>query len=120
MPAFNFKKQFVEPIQAGTKHHTIRAMRKDGRLPAKTGDALSLFCGMRTKGCFRILPETVPCTRIEPLRIDANGDIAIGEVYLDGDERWRLAVADGFIGYAEMLAFWEGRLPFKGYIIHWK
>ena len=120
MPAFSFKKQFVEPIRAGTKKHTIRGERKDGRAPAKVGDALSLFCGMRTKGCFRILPGTVPCTKIKRLVIDANGDVAADGEYLDGDERRNLAVADGFAGYAEMLRFWDGRLPFKGFIIHWR
>jgi hypothetical protein len=30
------------------------------------------------------------------------------------------AIRDGFAGFAEMMAFWRGRLPFVGYIIHWR
>ena len=122
MPAFSFKKQFVETIQAGTKHHTIRGERVDGRVPAKAGDQLSLFCGMRTKGCFRILPGTVLCVRVESIEINAQttGMVTVQGVPLDYGERETLAQADGFRNWDEMLSFWEGRLPFKGYIIHWR
>jgi hypothetical protein len=141
MPAFSFKRQFVEPIRAGIKHHTIRAERKDGRIPAKVGDQLSLFCGMRTKQCFHILPGTVPCTRVQRIQIrecprcGGTGEIACSsthfedcpviQITIDGtelatDERERLAIADGFDNFAEMMKFWEGRLPFEGFIIHWR
>jgi hypothetical protein len=129
MPAFSFKKQFVEPIQAGTKHHTIRGERVDGRVPAKVGDQLSLFCGMRTKGCFRILPGTVPCTKVELITIEDAGrsseDHFTKRVCIDGNpldrsECQRLAQSDGFPDFGRMMMFWEGRLPFKGYIIHWR
>jgi hypothetical protein len=122
MPAFSFKKQFVAPIQAGTKKHTIRGERTDGRVPAKVGDNLSLFCGMRTKGCFRILPGTVLCSRVESIEIDAKTSrmVTVDGVPLDYSEREALAVADGFRNWDEMLSFWEGRLPFKGFIIHWR
>lgn len=127
MPAFSFKKQFVEPIQAGTKHHTIRTERKDGRIPAKVGDKLSLYCGMRTKGCFRILAGTVPCTKVEQIYIGLPRNcglfhpyVFIGPVRLASDECESLAKADGFSDFNEMMMFWEGRLPFKGFIIHWK
>ena len=119
MALLNFKKQFVEPIRAGTKHHTIRAWRK---YPVKKGELLYLYCGARTKSCFRILPEPVPCTRAEPIDIEL-GDghrIYIAGVRLSQDECSRLAVADGFPDFPIMMAFWEGRLPFEGQIIHWK
>jgi len=39
---------------------------------------------------------------------------------LSADEKDSLAFADGFETFAEMMQFWEGRLPFVGDIIHWK
>lgn len=120
MAAYNFKKQFVEPIRAGTKSHTIRADRKDGRIP-KVGEMLALYCGMRTKGCFRILPEPVICTKVQPIDIQADSETILlqGDI-LEADEREQLAKADGFVDFAAMMRFWEGRLPFTGYIIHWR
>ena len=46
--------------------------------------------------------------------------VTVGGVPLDYDERETLAFADGFRNWDEMLSFWEGRLPFKGNIIHWR
>jgi hypothetical protein len=141
MPAFSFKQQFVEPIRQGVKHHTIRGERKDYRIPAKVGDELALFCGMRTKQCFHILPKTVTCTRVQQICIQECGlcggtgerccssthyeSCPVFEVRIDGDlldrgECEQLARADGFVDFSSMMAFWEGRLPFKGYIIHWR
>ena len=78
---------------------------------------------MRTKECFRILPGTVRCTKVLPIWIHLNpGGFAViidGQI-LDRSEREALAVADGFPDFRAMMKFWEGRLPFKGFIIHWK
>lgn len=126
MPAFSFKKQFVEPIRQGAKCHTIRGERKDGRIPAKAGDTLYLYCGMRTKGCFKIFVGPlgdVTCTKVEPIWITlgvGNFVVIIDGCILDQSEREALARADGFKNFPEMMRFWEGRLPFKGYIIHWR
>lgn len=61
------------------------------------------------------------CTRIETITIDASttGMVTVSGIPLDPDERELLAQHDGFENWDEMLAFWEGRLPFKGKIIHW-
>ena len=119
MPTLNFKPQFVPKIQAGTKKHTIRAHRSR---PIKVGDSLYLYCGLRHKGAFRILPESVICSRVESIEISAKTSrmVTVGGVPLDYDEREQLAKADGFDNWDEMLKFWEGRLPFEGNIIHWK
>jgi hypothetical protein len=119
MPLLNFKQQFVEPIQSGRKHHTIRATRK---VPVKPGDSLYLYTGLRHKGAYRILPQPVTCSRVESIEINAKttGMVTLCGVPLDYTERECLAVADGFRDWDEMLAFWEGRLPFTGQIIHWK
>lgn len=138
MPALNFKPQFVEPIRERRKRHTIRAKRK---VPIKVGDELHLFCGMRTKECRRILDYPKECTRVQDIiirecgRCGGTGEIAcssthyescpVFEIIIDGqylakDECELLAVADGFDGFASMMRFWEGRLPFEGNIIHWR
>lgn len=121
MPLLNFQKQFVDPIRRGVKAHTIRA---DRSIPIKPGDNLYLYCGARTKGCFRILEQPVVCTRVHPIEIlaispNARPMICIEKYVLGPDELERLAVADGFPDLERMLAFWDGRLPFKGQIIHW-
>jgi hypothetical protein len=121
MPAINFKAQFVAKIQAGTKRHTIRARRVR---PVKVGDRLFLYCGMRHKGAFRILPDAVTCSEIQNISIeDLEEDgirITVDGYVLDVDEVERLAYADGFESFAEMVKFWEGSLPFFGNIIHWR
>lgn len=117
MPALNFKKQFVQPIREGIKHHTIRADRK---IPFKVGDKLYLYCGMRQKGAFRILPDAVMCTKVKDIEIWADLAIKVDDEWLAKDEREALAIRDGFGSHAHMMTFWDGRLPFKGKIIHWR
>lgn len=123
MPLLNFKKQFVEPIRSGVKHHTIRAERK---IPVKPGDRLYLYCGLRHEGAFRIMPEPVICTKTESIKIVCTATIHGGfQIYIENsilsaDECARLAIADGFKDFLEMMKFWEGRLPFFGNIIHWR
>jgi hypothetical protein len=118
MPLLNFKPQFVDPIRSGRKHHTIRATRA---IPVKRGDNLYLYTGLRHKGAFRILPESVTCTRVESIEINASTTemVTVDGCLLTYDEREQLAFCDGFANWDEMLAFWEGRLPFVGQIIHW-
>jgi hypothetical protein len=126
MPLLNFKKQFVPAIRSGSKRHTIRADRK---VPIKPGDKLYLYCGARTKGCFKILPAPVTCSMVQSIAITnyfmvgATGWVPI--IFVDGaqlapDECNQLAYADGFSDFADMMKFWAGRFPFQGQIIHWR
>jgi len=144
MPVLNFKAQFVEPIRAGTKHHTIRADRK---VPIKPGDKLYLYCGLRHKGAFRILPGAVACTRVISIRIHivrVRDWVEEQAVWIEGqklanDEAQALAVADGFPDWPAMRRFWLDthgkskkeptrgnqksavrRVSFTGQIIHWR
>ncbi len=48
MPAYSFKERFVPFILDGTKTQTVRSRR---RHPAKPGDTLYLYSGLRTKYC---------------------------------------------------------------------
>jgi hypothetical protein len=43
-----------------------------------------------------------------------------GLVRLDAAEREQLARRDGFESFAEMMAFWDGKLPWYGHIFHWR
>jgi hypothetical protein len=120
MPILNFKLRFVSPIREKRKAHTIRAKRK---IRVKVGDKLYLYCGLRRKGAFRILPEPTICSRVQEIKIRDIGSRKF--VFVDGetlmpDECEQLACADGFENFKEMMEFWKGRLPFEGDIIHWK
>lgn len=127
MPLLNFKEQFVAPIRARRKRHTIRADRK---VPVKRGDKLYLYCGLRHKGAYRILPEPVTCTKVQTIRIrmkDMDECVEVDGTILALDECNRLAVADGFGDFLAFCEFWErehgdknGTVNFKGQIIHWK
>jgi hypothetical protein len=116
MGLYNFKSQFVEPILAGDKTHTIRATRAN---PDKPGNMLHLYTGLRHKGA-RLLMRA-ECTRVEHVTISAlSGRIMVDGELLDDGEQEQLARRDGFKSHYEMMQFWHGRLPFEGHIIHWK
>lgn len=54
MVAYSFKSGFVPAIRARTKRQTIRLPRPRH---ARPGEMLQTYCGMRTKSCFRIIPD---------------------------------------------------------------
>lgn len=104
MVAYSFKKQFVEPIRAGRKSQTIRNERKRD---VRVGEAMQLYCGMRTRSCFLIGRAT--CRNVEPIGIDVSRHaLAIGGKAPIEDAAWLDAFArqDGFHDWKEMRAFW--------------
>jgi hypothetical protein len=122
MGLYNFQERFVPKILSGEKQHTIRAVRAN---PDKPGNTLHLYTGLRQKGA-RLLMR-VPCIAVEEIEIDACGHecncdplVVIDGTELDEKEMEALAVRDGFDNFAEMMKFWDGRLPFRGHIIHWR
>ncbi|MEO5892255.1 MAG: hypothetical protein ABIQ31_18555 [Ferruginibacter sp.] len=77
MPTYNFKEQFVPFVKDRSKRQTVRAYRKDGRLP-ELAQSVNLFSGMRTKHCKRIATEFVEaCATIY---IYENGEMYIGSL----------------------------------------
>jgi len=116
---YNFQQRFVPKILSGEKTHTIRAIRAN---PDKPGNTLHLYTGLRHKGA-RLLMR-VPCVKVDEIYIRlVNGwdaGIAINGIDLDATECDYLARRDGFKDFADMMSFWEGRLPFEGHIIHWR
>jgi hypothetical protein len=117
MALYNFHKRFVPKIESGEKTHTIRADRKDGRVP-KRGEILHLYTGLRQKGA-RLLMRA-RCTRVERIVITSNAQILINGTRLDPSECDLLARRDGFKDYLDMMVFWNNRRPFSGNIIHWQ
>lgn len=115
MGLYNFKARFAPFIKNGTKTHTIRAIRKN---PDKPGNTIHCYTGLRQKGA-KLLGR-FKCVEVEPIEIDSDHFVYVDGVELDIGEREALARRDGFKDFADMMAFWNGRLPFQGHIIHWK
>ena len=118
MPAYNFQAQFAAAVEAGRKLQTVRARRKDGRVPC-VGQPAYLYAGMRTKACRRLGVGIV--TTVEPVRITCHGDtpeVVLGYCPVDAEE---FAADDGF-PCARDMTDWFARvhgLPFEGLLIRW-
>ncbi len=67
MPAFSYKERFVPFVLDGSKPHTIRARRKN---PAKPGDMLYHYFGLRTKWCKKLREDI--CTDVRTIIISDN------------------------------------------------
>lgn len=129
--------RFVPFVKDGSKAHTIRGERKDGKRP-QPGDMITIYTGLRTKACEFVL--RAPCLRTEDVLITENHTTCEGEVWMpkaiwvageqlnhvDADA---LAWRDGFRHpenpdlrrgcFEIMTRFWDGRLPFQGWITYW-
>ncbi len=123
----NFKKQFQPLILDGSKTHSIRGERKDQKRP-EPGETLHLYTGLRQRGAEFIL--RAPCLRTESVNISRRGYleyISIARIELSFGEADTLAWRDGFRphgklvrgSFEEMMKFWKGRLPFRGWITYW-
>ena len=133
MMTYGFKARFADALLMDTKLSTIRAPRKDGRLP-KPGEKIRRYTGMRTKNC-RWLGDRF-CVRVTPITITqlflrrtlfkdgilvafpiVAGRIIRGVRRLD----W-LATRDGFKDWPEMIRFFSTvhSLPFHGWLIEWE
>lgn len=128
MVAFNFQKQFAEAVARGDKRQTVRAARRDGRVPCRVGGQLQLYTGMRTGAC-RKLADAV-CTEVAAVRIAT--ETGVTRLYVDGRplsrrERLAFAAADGFAdtppgqAWFAFKRFFESThgLPFDGWLIRW-
>ena len=119
MGIYNFQQRFVPMILTGRKTHTIRAHRVH---PDKPGNILHLYIGLRRPGAALLMRAA--CTAVEEIEIGITPGndrvVRINGVALDDGEADALALRDGFKNFADMMAFWDGRLPFKGQIIYWQ
>jgi hypothetical protein len=126
---YNFKERFARLIESGDKLTTIRAPRKDGKLP-KPGETLKLFTGMRTKACRKLGERT--CLSVKPITIThilfaSPGGVSPGIcVFVDGKmlegaQLQSLGIRDGFEDCSELIQFFltVHTVPFHGFLIEW-
>jgi hypothetical protein len=116
MVAYSFQGRFIDPIRAGTKRQTIRAIGK--RRHAQPGDTLQLYFAMRTKHC-ELIARSV-CTSV--VSIDLGLDTrSVSGVRIDGLDQF--AKNDGFEDWAALRRFWAihhpGVTEFSGLLIRW-
>lgn len=115
-----FKKQFVKPILAGTKIHTIR---EDKGSRWKPGMKIHGATGTRTKNyeCF----FTGWCVNTQFIMIEPDIrrvyiQIPIGDCvlrHLSDELMLQFVRNDGFDSVEDFWSFWPNR--FEGIIIHW-
>lgn len=120
----SFKPRFADMVVRGLlgddtgKRQTIRAPRKDGRLPLP-GEALHLYTGIRTKKCRKLgvaICESVMRVKIHRTALILDGRTEKSSRVLDS-----FAALDGFSDWSELLAWFDEihGLPFAGHVIRW-
>ena len=119
MPAYNFKRRFVDLIRSGEKHTTIRPARKH---KTRAGDVLHLFTGMRTKNCEKI--GTFRCVSVVDVIIwTFPFDVWTNAKSLSKEEIEQLARTDGFESASEFFQFFldvYGSGPHRMQLITWE
>lgn len=116
MPAYNFKLQFAESVENGSKRQTIRRRRL--ARPTRIGDRLYLYTGLRRPGA-RLL-RTATCLSVEPITM--RGSVwKLDGIVMTPSEQEELARADGFEDAREMRDWFERQYGslFKGEVIKW-
>jgi hypothetical protein len=143
MSLLGFRDRFVPNVLAGyyervgekwgtatPKRHSIRALRKDGRVGHTVGKPIQLYARVRQKDAHKIVAVDPVCTKIEPIIISTETDgrsrvlIDHDKGYWNDEAPWAilsLARADGF---PDVAAFFDFLVPtpgdhFRGNIIHW-
>ncbi|RWN33447.1 hypothetical protein [Mesorhizobium sp.] len=117
MVAFNFQKQFAEPIERREKTQTIRQNKR-----AKVGDRIQLYTGMRTKQCRKLVEVDPVCVCIDYVAIRPDY-LTVGDVRKHPRDRDEFARLDGFKDYADMVAWFQdryGQPSFIGYLHRWE
>ena len=129
MPAYNFKPQFADAVQFGSKRQTIRALGK--RRHARPGQPIQLYTGMMHKTCRKLIDPDPICTDVQRIRIEKfpaknKHDCDFFQMYLDGKAMFRhevheLAVKDGFNSTEDFFQFFDKThgMPFEGVLIRW-
>lgn len=119
MSAYNFLKRFAPAVRDGLKRQTIRAHRKDGRVP-KVGEQLQLYTGMRTKHCTLLIRAR--CRKVQRIRVAADR-LELDDVTLTRVDADAFARADGFSCYDELVSWFtierRRELPWFGIVVYW-
>ena len=129
MPALNYKPEIAAKYEDGSKIHTIRQYRKDGRNP-KPGQTLYQYTGQRTNHC-RKLGENV-CTRVRDIQMWIPEASGLPTIEIDGQRLAAmhfdlLAFNDGFEDMSVMCQWFRDSYrrnnvdlwPFNGLLIQW-
>lgn len=124
MPAYNFQRRFVRPIQRGTKTQTIRRIGK--RRHARPGEPIQLYAGMRTKKCRKVVRDVL-CREVSDIEIEI-GDSGFESIDINGillpKKQWRaFAKRDGFNSVQEFYELFKrmhGTGKFHGVLIQWR
>jgi hypothetical protein len=124
MVAYSFRRRFVEPIRDGTKRQTMRAHRSRH---ARPGETMQLYCGQRTRYCFKIVDVTCKAVDRIALHFVAGAGLLITlNGKLLGARRTRQFVrGDGFDNVADFRQFWfrehgavDG-MEWEGVVLRW-
>jgi len=120
---FNFSPLFVDKVAAGAKLQTVRAWRKDGKVP-RPGDRVRLYAGLRTRKA-RLLVDSV-VVECFPVTMNLSDDehplLVSNGIRLHRGEATSFAQLDGFPGFAAM-ADWFKRThgeEFDGFCVRWR
>ena len=114
MVAFNFRPEFVEQIETGSKVQTIRATKR-----CEPGDRMQLYTGQRTRQC-RMIAEKV-CSVTDYVHLAPDG-ITLGNVTKHPPTWDEFARLDGFADYGQMLTWFQrqyGSAHFIGTVHRW-
>lgn len=120
---FNFKRQFVADVESGKKRQTVRATRKDGRVP-KVGDIACCYTGLRTRGS-RLIRESeiIEVLRVRIHHRDPSCPLVIDGWKIDLFKRIEFAQDDGFSCWESMAEWFRQNHPndpFEGFCVRWK
>ncbi len=116
-----YYKRFAEPILLGTKVHTLRKPRKK---PAKIGEQLHMYTGLRTSKC-EVITKKEKLISIQRawIRIDYYSPIkqfrlviCVDGRKLNDDEIEKFVRYDGFIDTKDFVAFWVRNNRHFGYV----
>lgn len=122
---FNFKAVFADRVAYGRKAQTIRAHRKDGKVP-RQGDTVKLYTGLRTRNTKLLLEGVV--TDCFPVHIDLHHDaydrpFIINGIRLRPGEARSFARLDGFTDANDMQAWFRETYgpeqDFEGFCVRW-
>jgi hypothetical protein len=122
MVAYSFKPRFVEPIREGRKRQTVRGNR---RRHARPGELIQLYCGQRTRSCFKIGEARCVEVKRVVLRFGFRAPIiTINGKVLGARATRAFARADGFSDIGEFAEFWREQhgAPdyWEGMVIYWE
>lgn len=121
----SFNTRFVEPIQKGSKIHTIR---KDDKNRWKPGMTMHMYTGGRFSKEYREFAKKECVSTQEIFMTYYNGllEITVDDTYLFGhQERTNFAISDGFESWDAFKQYWipvlnaDPERKYKGKVIHW-